>query len=204
VRCGPPHLGPAVPARVGGLLLLAALGLAGCVQDYGVAPFACSHGVCPEGYRCADKVCRQSGTSQAPDVRGWESPWIAPRHDGGAVGNERSVGLEPRPDAATGGTCNQLLVCTNQCGNSCDNQCGPSCDNQCGMNDACFDSCYDSCMDTCYNPCETACLNRGSATARTLYQQLLACDELNCAHAQNSLQCEATACATQLGSCKAN
>jgi len=33
---------------------------AGCLPDYGEAPFACVKSqVCPEGYRCVDGLCRR-------------------------------------------------------------------------------------------------------------------------------------------------
>jgi hypothetical protein len=178
VRLVAPLLRLAAPAWLSGLLA-AALGAAGCMQGYGSAPFACSNGICPEGYHCVAKVCRQDG-SEAADLRGWENRRTNPRKDGGAVtpADQRVV--------ASGWTCAQVLDCQDQCVVGCDNKCGP--------NDPCFQACNDSCQD--------ACFGHGSSAAKLLFDQLLACDVSHyCPDAQNFYQCEAVNCSKQLTDC---
>ncbi len=122
-----------LPVRVVAFTLLLALTAAGCVKDYGEAPFACASNVCPEGYLCVAKVCRRE--QSAPRDARVEPPrkdsW--PRTDGfqprdGRGDTWRSDLLAPRdidrfPDLG-GKSCAQTLLCYGQCGNeTCGNAC---------------------------------------------------------------------------------
>jgi hypothetical protein len=163
-------------------LLVMALPLASCVQDYGDTPFACTSGQCPSGYRCVEHVCRRTGTTpihpKPPDgTVGLESPW--PHLDKGPA-IDHSVGLEPRPaDIAklvdkpvqVGLTCSQIVDCQWNC-----------------YNQACADACY----------------NQGSVDGKTKLDVLDACFDQHCYYCQSDqdcYNCEMAYCGPQRAAC---
>lgn len=168
------------------LLMSTVLLWAGCVQDYGDAPFACTNNVCPSGYRCVEHVCRRTGTTpvhpRPPDGKtsGSDNPWPKLDIDKGPP-SDSSVALEPRPPAdvakivdkpvQVGFTCAQIV----------------------------------NCQWNCYNPaCAEGCYNQGSAQGKQLLDALDICFDSYCRYCQSDpdcYNCELAYCGAQRAAC---
>ncbi len=145
------------------LALLPSLGAAGCLRDYGDAPFTCaSSPACPEGYRCIEEVCQRASASSASD--GAVAPRDAVRREapatqeGGALPASPDQGSAPAqlPDlGAPGKSCPQIMDCCDACSTSA---CCTSCFNAGSpAGKAAFDAVED-CFDYAdYHQCDAKC-----------------------------------------------
>jgi hypothetical protein len=179
-----------VAASLSSSVTLAGILAAGCLPDYGEAPFACvESSLCPPVYPCVDMVCRRGATPAAGAVGREGAPDTAladhsPHREATLVDHSphresATVDVARIIDLPGGLTCKQI------------------------------DDCYGTC-----NPSDTACFNacfaKGSPDGKAKMSALEGCEDSAavtvCAYACNISQqacyaCLDQACAAQIGAC---